>query len=1158
MSSCSKCGIELLEGAKFCIECGAEVIQMVEKPICNHCGIVLHEVDKFCLECGTKVEVVQKEVMSRAKSKTKRKRSTASKSKRKRSIASKSQQKKQKKGSFSFVNLILFIGVVLTAYYFFFYDEETPLYSDTSRNYEQIDVPPSKVKPEKVLTFDDEQSVPTKVLSTDNGAVITVPERKAAGNGEVEISERAPNENERKAGITNEVIVFNNWDDKKIEGELSVDLPKGRAGKEVLVKSAMGWWIPLPHEEIVLDNGEKGMRVIIENETTPLEFSVVNSSISKDLLPKHVNKFIAYEQRMLTDKNGADLSLLLDDEIAHNKLQTGSFFSLFSNSNEEKNNYNEHVRLYHRLRSFSLGDKSNMSYDEKLKEYKACLELMHKYRKQEKVNYSYWFREMDHYSKDDGNVLNDHWELKRILTFRSNHDMINYLGSLYAPWGIDLTLDLLNFQQSNYGLIFFDLDVLSPIGQKPWFDFPLSAKDIPHVIKGKYYEKYASNYITGKYQKRGKLRMYSSRAVNMDWYHYFAKTMSDVVLRWGPVVAGAASLVYTGGVSALLSYPLAINFSWALAEQLIQDGTEHYSDNTQLYTAIEYSTVGSEKLAKKVMIKLGDKATAGKLSVDMKGKNAGYGQAILSLGCAWYLHYRNDAEMTRLKKLTSSRNGYLGSQVSINTPLLHSGLHIPPIEFIAELAGQTVPEGDHYNGNMYKVGIFPLQVDQIYSEHLNTLLGKQELKKKSTDLYSTDNRVWRHYKTTTIKNSYEPQKQLIRINLSKELIKDRVATFSIPDQKWEKVALSDLGLIIRIRSISGDFTKYIDLYDVTTKVDITNGYRSALVQMNFGEFIMSQPEFPNGFIPQLGSYQKESTYARTKYKVDIGFVDYKRNYHPFSETSFISFENAIDRFATGSNVLGKLKNGEAVEYWSRHIFIDAEDFYLRWNILNSHPLLPLRKKEIEINGFVYEPDLDDNSELKGLKNKEVVVQFMGKTYTDETDKNGFYSIKVPCLKGEIKVQSIGITKTKDITECTSHITVDIIAEDLGICKKGQYTIYPSSNESIEVKLITLSEQIDAAEIFIGKSLTPEQKENVASRNWTTFYDNKTKLKELLQPMCYDALYNRRLVLTYHGRYFNSSTGRDVIYSNGYKSKVVNEGKKDLPTGSNPYGNYEYE
>jgi len=49
MLICSKCGIRLAEGMKFCVDCGALGIEA----LCSNCSAKLIEGKKFCIECGT-------------------------------------------------------------------------------------------------------------------------------------------------------------------------------------------------------------------------------------------------------------------------------------------------------------------------------------------------------------------------------------------------------------------------------------------------------------------------------------------------------------------------------------------------------------------------------------------------------------------------------------------------------------------------------------------------------------------------------------------------------------------------------------------------------------------------------------------------------------------------------------------------------------------------------------------------------------------------------------------------------------------------------------------------------------------------------------------------------------------------------------------------
>ena len=48
--TCKNCGATLVEGAKFCLECGTK-IELIPKITCPHCGASVVE-GKFCIECG--------------------------------------------------------------------------------------------------------------------------------------------------------------------------------------------------------------------------------------------------------------------------------------------------------------------------------------------------------------------------------------------------------------------------------------------------------------------------------------------------------------------------------------------------------------------------------------------------------------------------------------------------------------------------------------------------------------------------------------------------------------------------------------------------------------------------------------------------------------------------------------------------------------------------------------------------------------------------------------------------------------------------------------------------------------------------------------------------------------------------------------------------
>lgn len=55
---CSNCGSEVKEGAKFCRECGTEIVEkteVLEQNICSECGSILVENALFCNNCGHRI-----------------------------------------------------------------------------------------------------------------------------------------------------------------------------------------------------------------------------------------------------------------------------------------------------------------------------------------------------------------------------------------------------------------------------------------------------------------------------------------------------------------------------------------------------------------------------------------------------------------------------------------------------------------------------------------------------------------------------------------------------------------------------------------------------------------------------------------------------------------------------------------------------------------------------------------------------------------------------------------------------------------------------------------------------------------------------------------------------------------------------------------------
>lgn len=57
MVECQNCGVEAVEGAKFCKNCGSEIVWQEEEvkstKFCSNCGFEMKSDIKFCPECGT-------------------------------------------------------------------------------------------------------------------------------------------------------------------------------------------------------------------------------------------------------------------------------------------------------------------------------------------------------------------------------------------------------------------------------------------------------------------------------------------------------------------------------------------------------------------------------------------------------------------------------------------------------------------------------------------------------------------------------------------------------------------------------------------------------------------------------------------------------------------------------------------------------------------------------------------------------------------------------------------------------------------------------------------------------------------------------------------------------------------------------------------------
>ena len=58
---CKNCGNELDDDAKFCTNCGENVLNSIPQKYCIHCGNILEEDAVFCTKCGNKTIKAEQE-----------------------------------------------------------------------------------------------------------------------------------------------------------------------------------------------------------------------------------------------------------------------------------------------------------------------------------------------------------------------------------------------------------------------------------------------------------------------------------------------------------------------------------------------------------------------------------------------------------------------------------------------------------------------------------------------------------------------------------------------------------------------------------------------------------------------------------------------------------------------------------------------------------------------------------------------------------------------------------------------------------------------------------------------------------------------------------------------------------------------------------------
>ena len=249
----------------------------------------------------------------------------------------------------------------------------------------------------------------------------------------------------------------------------------------------------------------------------------------------------------------------------------------------------------------------------------------------------------------------------------------------------------------------------------------------------------------------------------------------------------------------------------------------------------------------------------------------------------------------------------------------------------------------------------------------------------------------------------------------------------------------DLDLRIHIRSLSGDFSKFKELEEVSKPVDLNNDRRSSIISLNFEDMeIGAIPVYPDGFFADnlfhggLSSvnYSTEKTYARREYLVDVGYKDRNGHYVPISSTVKLDFSNALDqkiKTKDKGNALSMLKDNKVAAFFSEHRSLSDIDPVYQWHIVNTEPLQP---KERDVYFTVVTMKSGNSPFPQADPNKPISLTYYGRRIDEFTDKDGSFSMVLPCSAGSVVVEGQGEERTVSLEGCPEKLEVELGGKDI--------------------------------------------------------------------------------------------------------------------------------
>ncbi|MDQ7778211.1 MAG: hypothetical protein RDV41_00685 [Planctomycetota bacterium] len=656
--------------------------------------------------------------------------------------------------------------------------------------------------------------VEAQTVQHESGAQVFVPSRQILYSNKVAFTSVPTPPALEKVPLESPVMRFDSFSGEVIDGKTFVDLPAGESVKDavVLVRSQLGFWLPIPSEPVTLANGKPGRRVKIDRQPTPWFLAVARADSAAATAAESGDPLLLLEQLNWTDQDA--LELRLAEESSRYSAPPEEGWSLcspaYADEGGKKKKITDPVELLKKAIEMLYRTKGAVRQGSQRLAWERYLEALD-YLSQIRQT-KYWESLINLTTSGWASGSADVLEQRRCAGLPDSWSVPVVLETLlagYAPWGLDLTL---RFAASDENIMAdgFDLRILKPLGELLWADVPIAVSGKSSRLAGPWNEELDKiikdqKLVAGEAKRSVLLRLYSPRAIEAGYIETALEWTRDYIIRWGPVVIGLAS----GGVGAA-----ALPAAYAGMDIVIGWMDKEFRHDAVTYAGFEYGQIGHEQVLSAVAgVEEGQLQILGQ---NFSVKNINFRMLLVDLAVTTALVcYRwNPGEV---RELATGPKGYKDGEDGI--VFAADQPNVPPILVIGWVESSYVQPA---NSRYYTVGakfnrVWHLDYSKVYAERaggkgLNSYIrhgtddfasgAKNEL--TGSAFSSTGARKGMPWADmlTPLKADWipsapvidtAPQEQHIAFSLRKDLIA-MICTKRGISEPWDTVNLSELGL----------------------------------------------------------------------------------------------------------------------------------------------------------------------------------------------------------------------------------------------------------------------------------------------------------------------------------------------------------------------------